>query len=152
MSFLPYTIEEQAAAMSAAWPLFAQRRFRAEAIIWRGMLKPHSRPYEVEIAYSMDMVLDGPEVRVLSPGLTRLPGNPEGSIPHVYNRDNDPVLCLFDPAREQWSGWRLVSETTVPWAIDWLACYEFWLMTGVWDGGGRHPPSNGRRINVENRP
>ncbi|MBB4276398.1 hypothetical protein [Rhizobium mongolense] len=151
MRFLPHTIEDQAAAMSAAWPLFARRRFRGDAIIWCGSLKPHSRVYDVEIAYSMDMVIEGPEVRVLSPRLTRLPGNPEGSIPHVYNGDDDPVLCLFDPAREQWSGWRLISETTVPWTIDWLACYEFWLMTGVWEGGGRHPPSTGRRLNVENR-
>ena len=31
-----------------------------------------------------------------------------------------------------------IASTTVPWALDWLACYELWLMTGRWTGGGRH--------------
>ncbi|MDX2387963.1 hypothetical protein GHK29_33995 [Sinorhizobium medicae] len=122
MAFLPFTIEEQVAAMRAAWPTFSYRTFGKDAVIWRGTLKPLTRSYDVEIAYSTDMVIAGPEVRVISPRLTRLPGNPEGSLPHVYNRDRDPILCLFDPAREQWSGWLLVSETIVAWTIDWLAC------------------------------
>ena len=28
--------------------------------------------------------------------------------------------------------------TIVPWTIDWLACYEGWLATGEWAGGGIH--------------
>lgn len=32
-----------------------------------------------------------------------------------------------------------LSQTIVPWSADWLACYELWLMTGRWTGGGRHP-------------
>jgi len=32
----------------------------------------------------------------------------------------------------------LIALTTVPWAADWLACYEGWLATGRWHGGGRH--------------
>ena len=31
-----------------------------------------------------------------------------------------------------------LASTTVLWALDWLACYELWLMTGRWTGGGRH--------------
>jgi hypothetical protein len=31
-----------------------------------------------------------------------------------------------------------IAETTLPWACDWIVCYEFWLITGVWRGGGRH--------------
>ncbi|WP_244438191.1 hypothetical protein [Afipia birgiae] len=34
-----------------------------------------------------------------------------------------------------------IASTTVPWALDWLACYELWLMTGRWTGGGRHAGS-----------
>jgi hypothetical protein len=37
-----------------------------------------------------------------------------------------------------------IAETIAPWAMDWIACYELWLMTGVWTGGGRHagdPPA-----------
>ena len=31
-----------------------------------------------------------------------------------------------------------VARIIVPWTIDWLACYEGWLATGEWTGGGRH--------------
>ncbi|ADJ23865.1 hypothetical protein Hden_2064 [Hyphomicrobium denitrificans ATCC 51888] len=33
---------------------------------------------------------------------------------------------------------RLLSETTVKWTIDWLACYDGWRATGKWAGSGRH--------------
>ncbi|MDP9762084.1 MULTISPECIES: hypothetical protein [Agrobacterium] len=150
MALLPYAMKEQVAAMRATWPAFSHRTFGNDAVIWRGTLKPLMRPYEIKVEYCTDWVISGPRVRVISPTLTRLPDNSEGSLPHVYNRDRDPFLCLFDPAQDEWSGWDLVSETTIPWTIDWLACYEFWLMTGVWEGGGRHPPSTGNRHNVEN--
>lgn len=149
-SFLPLTIEDQIAAMRRDWPTFAlSRREGGNIVVWRGKVKPYNRPYVIEIFYSLDLVIAGPVVRVLFPALTRLPGNAEGSLPHVYDRDTDPVLCLFDPAKREWDGWKEISRTTVPWSIDWLSCYEFWLMTGEWHGGGRHPPSSGDRFNVE---
>jgi hypothetical protein len=92
MAFLPLTIEEQVVAMRTAWPSFVHRTSGSDAVIWRGTLKPLTRSYD-----GIDMIISGPEVRVTSPRLTRLPSNPEGSLPHVYNRDRDPVLCLFDP-------------------------------------------------------
>lgn len=46
---------------------------------------------------------------------------------------------LYDPAKDEWDHSMLISETIVPWTLDWLACYELWLMTGRWTGGGRHP-------------
>ncbi|TKT60255.1 hypothetical protein YA62_011725 [Agrobacterium sp. LC34] len=151
MSFMPHTIEEQAAAMREDWPSFGYRfDVMRDQAVWLGPVTPQNRTYLIEAAYGIDQVLEGPSVRVISPRLTRLPGNAEGSLPHVYNRDRDPILCLFDPAGAQWTGWSLISKTTVPWAIDWLTCYEFWLMTGVWDGGGRHPPASGRHFTAEN--
>jgi hypothetical protein len=51
-----------------------------------------------------------------------------------------PVLCLFDPSACEWTPCDLLAETTVPWTIDWLACYEGWRATGEWTGGGRHLP------------
>jgi hypothetical protein len=47
-------------------------------------------------------------------------------------------LCLFDPEAEEWSHDDLIAFTTIPWAADWLACYEGWLASGRWYGGGRH--------------
>ncbi|WP_234896580.1 hypothetical protein [Sinorhizobium meliloti] len=150
MALLPYSIREQVVSMRATWPSFGNQMVSEDAVVWRGPLKPLMRTYDIAITYRTDYVISGPRVRVISPPSTRLPDNPEGSLPHVYNRDRDPFMCLFDPAKHEWSGWDLISETTVPWAIDWLACYEFWLMTGIWEGGGRHPPLTGTRHNVEN--
>ena len=56
----------------------------------------------------------------------------------VFSRPPDPVPL---PSAERGNGdWRdAVADTTIPWAIDWLACYEGWLATGEWAGGGVHP-------------
>ncbi|TCQ24864.1 hypothetical protein [Rhizobium sp. PP-CC-3G-465] len=138
--WLPLTVQDQHADLTRNWPTFRMVTFDAGRglAVWRGTLHPRFDRYAVEIAYSTDMVVSGPRVRVLSPELIRQPGNPEGSLPHVYQRDTDPYLCLFDPRAAQWSGWMSISETTVPWTIDWLTCYEDWLLTGEWHGGGRH--------------
>lgn len=152
MPEFPYTVDEQIRTMREDWPDFrVLRDHQHDVARWRGPLTPRSRRYKVEIIYGLQFAIDGPIVRVLSPTLTRLPDNPEGSLPHVYFRDTDPQLCLFDPAERGWSGWELISKTIVPWTSDWLTCYEFWLMTGVWHGGGRHPPSTGRRFHAESR-
>ncbi|MBB3237149.1 hypothetical protein FHS20_004046 [Phyllobacterium endophyticum] len=140
MTILPYSLGEQVTAMRRDWPDFraSLRGFRQERALWIGHVTPQFQCYRLEIEYNLGMVIQGPNVRVTSPQLSRLPGNQEGSLPHVYNVGEDPTLCLFDPDAEEWSGWMLISQTIVPWAIDWLACYEWWLMTGVWHGGGRH--------------
>ena len=77
-------------------------------------------------------------LRLTDPPLQRLPSNVEGQLPHVYPPLDDPTLCLFDPRTEEWSPSVPIAETIVPWSLDWLACYEHWLMTGIWTGGGRH--------------
>jgi hypothetical protein len=33
----------------------------------------------------------------------------------------------------------LVALTIIPWAAQWLVCYEIWHATGQWVGGGAHP-------------
>ncbi|MDX8522230.1 hypothetical protein [Mesorhizobium dulcispinae] len=130
-------IEEQVASMKRDWPGFRVSRLsrRADAARWTGDLKQF-QIYRIEIRYQVGYA---PEVRVLSPALIRLPENPEGSLPHVYNRDDDPTLCLYDPAANEWDETMHLSRTIVPWSADWLACYELWLMAGRWTGGGRHP-------------
>lgn len=143
--WLPLTIREQDSQFKKDWPTFRTVLLepRRGRVVWRGELHPRFNKYTVEIEYSMDMVITGPKVRVISPNLIRRPGNPEGSLPHVYNRDTDPHLCLFDPRAAEWTGWMSVSEKIVPWTIDWLVCYEDWLLTGVWYGGGRHVTASG---------
>lgn len=131
------SIGEQVAAMKVAWPQFAARRInrRAQSGRWVGAVRPQFASFTLEIRY---VVGSFPEVRVVSPALVRLPGNSEGQLPHVYPPAEDPTLCLFDPREMEWTAAMTIASTTVPWALDWLACYELWLMTGRWSGGGRH--------------
>ncbi|MEY9098003.1 hypothetical protein ABIA24_000912 [Sinorhizobium fredii] len=140
------TIEQQIAGMRADWPLFRVRKPDRHSAVWTGELKPQFSKYRIEIRYALG---DFPEVRVLAPELTRLPENPEGPLPHVYRPLTDPTLCLFDPATDEWDGSMLISRTTIPWSIDWLTFYEFWLMTGSWSGGGRHPEPSHQRAEAQ---
>lgn len=132
------TLKQQIEAMAVAWPLFrVGKRDRVErSAVWTGVLKPQFTAYRIEVRYTVGQ---SPQVRVLSPELERKPGNEEGSLPHVYGPSDDPTLCLYDPTTDEWNSTRLIAETIIPWTIDWLTFYEFWLMTGVWSGGGRHP-------------
>lgn len=149
---LPLTIREQASELRLDWPKFRTVLYepRRQRVVWRGDVRPGINRYTIKIEYSMERVILGPKVRVISPQLTRLPGNPEGSLPHVYDRDSDPYLCLFDPRRSEWTGWMSISKKIVPWTLDWLVCYEGWLLTGVWHGGGQHVTAAiGMSLNLE---
>ncbi|MFY9294891.1 MAG: hypothetical protein WAP03_30040 [Methylorubrum rhodinum] len=125
-------------------------RVDARQAIWTGRLRPFLLSYEIRIAYRAPMVVERidplrqqPRVRVMSPPLRRRPGDPEGSLPHVYADDpTHPALCLFDHETSEWTPFHLLSNTTVPWALDWLGCYEGWRATGSWTGGGRHADSS----------
>ena len=117
------SIDEQVAVMKATWPQFAARRVdrRIQTARWMGGVTPQYAIYSLEIRYELGSF---PEVRVLSPELIRLPGNSEGQLPHVYPPADDPTLCLFDPRETEWTAAMSIASTTVPWALDWLACYE----------------------------
>jgi len=132
------TIAQQIEAMAVAWPMFrvGKRDRLNRSAIWSGVLKPQFTAYRVEVRYAVGA---SPKVRVLSPELRRLQGNEEGSLPHVYGPSNDPTLCLYDPEASEWNSTMLIAAKIIPWTIDWLTFYEFWLMTGIWSGGGRHP-------------
>lgn len=133
------SIEGQVTSMRRDWPTFRVSRLSRQkgAARWVGELRQF-QIYRIEILYKVGYA---PIVRVVSPALIRLPDNPEGSLPHVYGRASDPTLCLYDPAQGEWDETMHLSQTIVPWSADWLACYELWLMTGRWTGGGRHPNS-----------
>jgi hypothetical protein len=92
------------------------------------------RPTELSPDYEVVFVLESfqdPIVYVVDPPLQRLPGR---DLPHVFDAD---TLCLFVDA--EWHPVRLLGDTIVPWASDWLFHYEAWLATGRWEGGGVHP-------------
>lgn len=131
------TIQEQNTAMKCIWPSFSVHKLnrQSQSARWTGEVQPQFGRFRIEVAYRLGEV---PDVRVLHPALIRLPGNVEGQLPHVYPPADDPTLCLFDPVTDHWEPAMTIAATTVPWACDWIACYELWLMTGRWTGGGRH--------------
>jgi hypothetical protein len=119
-------------------------------VTWVGPVRPLHRAYTIRVQYVRRYwlgeleIINGylPEVTVLEPPLTLEHTRTGGLVPHVYWRDDCPersALCLYDPAASQWSPDDFIADTIVPWACDWLACYEGWLATGEWTGGGRHP-------------
>ena len=139
-------IEDQTAALKRDFPSFALEKREGNAATWRGDVRPLMQTHTVLITYRVPSVFDRldllsmqPRVRVTRPRLLTRPGDPEGALPHVYwVSPTDPILCLFDPETTEWTPSQLLAETTVPYAIDWLACYEGWRATGTWMGGGRH--------------
>ena len=138
-------IDSQIRAMRETWPLFEVTRLDEQSAMWRGPMRPFFMTYQVQIFYRAPLVIElvnpkrqQPEVRVIDPLLKRMRSS-EGELPHVYWDDREkPMLCLFDAEAGQQSPCDLLAQTTVPWAIDWLACYEGWRATGEWTGGGRH--------------
>ena len=133
----PLSIEAQISGMKVGWPNLVGRQVdrRLQSARWTGSVRPQYAIYTLDIRYCLG---GWPEVRIVSPTLVRLPDNSEGELPHVYPPANDPVLCLFDPREGEWTSDMAIADTTVPWSLDWLTCYEHWLMTGRWSGGGRH--------------
>lgn len=143
MSIVNNLMCKQNDAMKSKWPKFrlSSRLKSSGILVWTGELSPQYEVYKVEITVDFNSALFAkkPEIRVISPKLKQIPDNPEGKLPHVYWRKNgDFVLCLYDPAASEWHNQMLVADTLVPWTIDWLTCYEDWLLTGAWHGGGRH--------------
>lgn len=133
----PLPITAQRTRITMLWPnfRFGHQGKPGQGGRWVGEVRPQFTRFLIELKYTL---FDMPEVRVLRPALVRLPDNDEGALPHVYPPADDPVLCLFDPNANEWDAGMYLAETTIPWSFDWLACYELWLMTGRWTGGGRH--------------
>jgi len=102
---------------------------------WRQALQPTpvSRRYGLHMRYTVKSV---PEVVVEEPCLLDLAV--EKRIPHLY-RQKPAELCLFRPARREWSANSPLSMTVIPWSALWLFYFEDWLVSGRWNGGGEHP-------------
>ncbi len=103
-------------------------------LVCSGNLKPTelSNEYLIRLVY----VLGGlPEIKVIHPPLQ---SNSEGkSSPHLYEGD---LLCVYHPRKNEWDSSKVIADTIIPWISLWLYYYEVWLATGVWKGGGEHPP------------
>ena len=143
------SIQAQMDRMRRAWPDFRVLGATDWLVTWEGPLRPLAMRYTIRVSMCFDKALSNaaivgypPRVTVIDPLLRRRPERPEERIPHIYpNRSSPdrPILCVYLPGSGEWSWRDAVADTTIPWAIDWLACYEGWLATGEWAGGGVHP-------------
>ena len=138
---------KQVKLMQEKWPVFKVLQRTHWIALWEGALCPLSQTYTVQVLFQREKnykkagSILTPLVTVMSPLLHQRPEDPSDPIPHHYqsrSNPNLPFLCLYDPDTRQWHPGRAVAQTIIPWTIDWLACYEGWLATGEWTGGGRH--------------
>lgn len=144
------TIGDQVIDMRSVFPGWSCDRPYTRTAIWHGWLTPHKIAYRMRVEYTEPLLPEGrsnlflqPLVEVMHPPLVRRFGNTEGSLPHVYiahprTQRVGPFLCLFDDEANEWTPDDHISDTTIPWASNWLSCYESWLLTGKWFGTGKH--------------
>lgn len=113
-----------------------------KTILWEGTIQPtpFSREYQVAIKYTLS---HSPVCIVKSPDLSVLAA--DKVIPHTYQNQTGikgTQLCLYLPSIKkknkisEWQPTMYLAETILPWASIWLLYFEFWLHSGVWDGGG----------------
>ena len=142
------SIWNQTQLMRREWPRFKVLTRNRWDVVWEGPLKPLSQIYTIRVRlqrkknHNMTYFPKTlPTVTVIDPLLRPRPEDPSDPIPHHYpNKEHPerPILCLYDPVSKEWHHRRSIARFIIPWTIEWLACYEGWLATGEWTGGGRH--------------
>lgn len=99
---------------------------------------PLSDNYTLKLKYKRGK---GVQVFVIAPQKLKL-AEGKKRLPHVYSHE-EQRLCLYYPSDEDrertWKPDMYFAKTIVPWAVEWLEFYEYWLGTGIWLGGGIHP-------------
>lgn len=128
------TLAQQQAAIMGAFPE-SKAIIKKSILVWNGKLKPTplSKEYKVTIKYNG---ISTPEAWVFGDELAQLEAH---DFPHKYQiniEEKRVKMCLFMPRSNEWNTSKLISDTIVPWAIEWLYYYEIWLVTGEWCGGG----------------
>jgi hypothetical protein len=117
---------------------------------WSGPMRLLQKTYTVSINFAARWMLGDLEigypyttvVQLVEPVMQVRHPETGARVPHVYWDSSAPArsrLCLYDPVAGDRSRSDFIAETVVRWACDWLLCYEGWLATGDWTGGGRHP-------------
>lgn len=107
---------------------------------------PLSDTYTLKFVYSQNFM---PKVYVVSPRPLRLAKGAK-RLPHTYDT-NKQLLCLYRPNNREWTTSKLISQTIVHWAVEWLYYYEDWAFSGVWRGGGHgswdvQPTTNNKNL------
>lgn len=131
----PLRLFNQMIALKATFPS-AMCEIKGDTLWWYGKIRPTplSREYSVLMTFRL---WNRPDVWVLGEELQKL-DSPD--FPHKYKIDkqsNMVKICLY--RYREFTTYKLLSKTIIPWMVEWLYFYEIWLATGEWCGGGEHP-------------
>lgn len=127
----PLGVQEQAALLKRWFPRLKttiERIGGHDLLHFELVLQPTSvsAAYRVGFLYALG---HRPCVVVLDPApVTEAHGT---RTPHL---NGDGTLCLYDPAKAQWSEADALVNTIVPWTCRWLFHYEHWLVFKEWRG------------------
>ena len=140
----PRSPQSQLGRMAMRWPALDPCLVGAgDVLAWIGPLRGLQMSYQVQVQWEWTRSRSFPCVFVLDPPLRPRPGGPFVDIPHlIYNGDAPAhsALCLFDPDEGEWNVTMWISDTTIPWASEWLHHYELWHVDGVWRGANAPGP------------
>ncbi len=110
---------------------FLKCRIEQGKLICTGKVQPEfCAEYELKIEYEEGFA---PRVFITKPEI-----KPENKI-HMYS---DGSLCLYYPNDFTWRDNMNIADYFIPWAIEWIYCYEYYLLTGEW----KHEEAPGHEI------
>lgn len=130
------SISQQYLEIKSTFPE-AKIKLKNHKLITNIVLKPTeiSKSYSIEIIYFNSGTCET--------WLKNVPNSIiKSNIPHIYETDynNRKIkLCLYNPKKFEWANGEWISQTIIPWCIEWLFFFELWIATGTWCGGGDHP-------------
>ena len=125
-----YTSAQQFSTLRIRYP-DSEGKLLHNGFEWECLITPTvlSDTYKIKILYK-----DGtqPQVYVRSPTPLSMPLSAK-KLPHTYDTKRQRI-CVCLPS--DWNRSKLIADTIVHWAIQWLIYYEHWAYTGIWKGGG----------------
>ena len=130
------------AVLSPAKQLAGLRRFpsgtgsvKRDVLSWSMAARPTA--FSLEYLIEVECRLGGaPDVYVSGGEIEKMDDLSE--IPHHYSVDAEKKRVKICLDYGEWRRDQLIAATMVPWAVEWLAHFEIWLVTGKWTGGGIH--------------
>ena len=136
------TLFQQKVALGANYP-DGKCNITGQRLSWLARIRPTpiSQEYHVRLIWEIGKP---PKVWVFGDELQRLD---DPDFPHKYGIDKKEKmvwLCLY--RYEEFTSSKFLSNTIIPWTIEWLYFYEIWLATGEWCGGGEHPPEGEPKV------
>lgn len=130
MQYIPLNVRRRAMAKRAKSMncqnlaikgFWSQFQYQPGLHSWVGDVQPdqEGKTYTIKVVY-----LPGqpPRVYVLNPVL-------QDDAPH---RNRDGSLGLYYPPDGSWNERKLIANTIMPWACEYLYFYETWQVTGEW--------------------